>query len=43
MGAMATITLPVTSNADPGRLHSSGTLQLHAVNGNTFNVVIGTA
>jgi hypothetical protein len=28
MGAMATITLPVTSNADPGSLHSAATLQL---------------
>jgi hypothetical protein len=33
MGAMATITLPVTSNADPGSLHSAATLQLHTVNG----------
>jgi uncharacterized membrane protein YphA (DoxX/SURF4 family) len=43
MGAMATITLPVTSNADPGSLHSAATLQLHTVNGNTFNVAIRTA
>jgi thiosulfate dehydrogenase (quinone) len=43
MGAMATITLPVTSNADPGSLHCAATLQLHTVNGNTFNVAIRTA
>jgi hypothetical protein len=40
MGAMATITLPVTSNADPGSLHSAATLQLHTVNGNTLNVAV---
>jgi uncharacterized membrane protein YphA (DoxX/SURF4 family) len=40
MGAMATITLPVTSNADPGSLKSAATLQLHTVNGNTFNVAV---
>jgi thiosulfate dehydrogenase (quinone) len=40
MGAMATITLPVTSNTDPGSLHSAETLQLHTVNGNTFNVAV---
>jgi hypothetical protein len=43
MGAMATITLPVTSNADPGSLHSAAMLQLHTVNGNTFNFAIRTA
>jgi thiosulfate dehydrogenase [quinone] large subunit len=43
MGSMATITLPVTSNADPGSLHSAATLQLHTVNGNTFDVAIRTA
>ena len=40
MGAMATITLPVTSGADTGRLHSAATLQLRTVNGNTFNVAV---
>jgi thiosulfate dehydrogenase (quinone) len=40
MGAMATITLPVTSNVDPGSLHSAATLQLHTVNGNTFDVAV---
>jgi len=40
MGAMATITLPVTSNTDPGSLKSAATLQLHTVNGNTFNVAV---
>jgi hypothetical protein len=42
-GAMATITLPVTSNADRGSLHSAATLQLHTVDGNTFNVAIRTS
>jgi len=40
MGAMATITLPVTSGADIGRLQSAATLQLRTVNGNTFNVAV---
>jgi len=40
MGAMATITLPAASNADTSTLHSAATLQLHTVNGNTFNVAV---
>jgi thiosulfate dehydrogenase [quinone] large subunit len=40
MGAMATITLPVTSNADPGRIQSAATLQLRTVNGSTFDVPV---
>src|SRR6266850_3687205 len=40
MGAMATITLPVASGADIGRLQSAATLQLRTVNGNTFNVAV---
>ena len=40
MGAMATITLPAASNADTSSLHSAATLQLHTVNGNTFNVAV---
>src|SRR5260370_15882507 len=40
MGAMATITLPVTSGADTGSLHGAATLQLRTVNGNTFNVAV---
>jgi thiosulfate dehydrogenase [quinone] large subunit len=40
MGAMATITLPAASGADPGRLHDAATLQLRTVSGNTFNVAV---
>jgi thiosulfate dehydrogenase (quinone) len=40
MGAMATITLPVSSGANAGSLQSAATLQLRTVNGNTFNVVV---
>jgi uncharacterized membrane protein YphA (DoxX/SURF4 family) len=39
-GAMATITLPVTGNADTGSLRNAATLQLRTVNGNTFNVAV---
>jgi thiosulfate dehydrogenase [quinone] large subunit len=42
MGAMATITLPVTSGADTGSLHNAATLQLRTVNGNTFNLTVRT-
>jgi len=42
MGAMATITLPAVSGADTRSLHSAAMLQLRAVNGNTFNVAVGT-
>jgi thiosulfate dehydrogenase [quinone] large subunit len=42
VGAMATITLPATSGADTGSLHSAATLQLRTVNGNIFNVAVRT-
>src|SRR3984893_10578862 len=42
MGAMATITLPATSGAHTGSLHSAATLQLRTVNGNIFNVAVRT-
>jgi thiosulfate dehydrogenase (quinone) len=40
VGAMATITLPVTSGTKNGSLQSAATLQLRTVNGNTFNVAV---
>src|ERR1700737_1757491 len=40
MGAMATITLPVTSGADTGSLHSAATLELRTLNGNIFTVAV---
>src|SRR3984893_7421536 len=42
VGAMATITLPATSGAHTGSLHSAATLQLRTVNGNIFNVAVRT-
>jgi thiosulfate dehydrogenase [quinone] large subunit len=40
VGAMAMITLPVTSNVDTGSLHNAATLQLRTVNGNAFDVAV---
>jgi thiosulfate dehydrogenase (quinone) len=40
VGAMATITLPVTSGTNTGNFQSVATLQLRTVNGNTFDVVV---
>jgi thiosulfate dehydrogenase (quinone) len=40
VGAMATITLPITSGTNTGSLRSAATLQLRTVNGNTFNVAV---
>jgi thiosulfate dehydrogenase [quinone] large subunit len=40
MGAMATVTLPATSGADPGSLRNAATLQLRTVNGHIFNVPV---
>jgi thiosulfate dehydrogenase (quinone) len=40
VGAMATITLPVTSGTNNGSLQNAATLQLRTVNGNTFNVAV---
>jgi hypothetical protein len=40
VGAMATITLPMTSGANTGNFQSAATLQLRTVNGNTFDVVV---
>ena len=39
-GSMATITLPATSAAEIGGVHGAATLELHTVNGNTFNVAV---
>jgi thiosulfate dehydrogenase [quinone] large subunit len=40
MGAVATITLPATGDANLGSLHNAAMLQLRTVNGNTFNVAV---
>jgi thiosulfate dehydrogenase (quinone) len=40
MGAVATITLPVMSEANAASQHNAATLQLRTVNGNTFNVAV---
>ena len=40
VGAMATITLPVTSGTNTGNFQSAATLQLRTVNGNTFDVAV---
>jgi hypothetical protein len=42
MGAMATITLPVTSGTDTGSLRSATTLELRTVNRRIFNVAVRT-
>jgi thiosulfate dehydrogenase [quinone] large subunit len=42
MGAMATVTLPAASGADIRDFHSAARLQLHTVNGNTFDVAVRT-
>jgi thiosulfate dehydrogenase (quinone) len=40
MGAVATITLPATGEANAASLHNAETLELRTVNGNIFNVAV---
>jgi thiosulfate dehydrogenase (quinone) len=40
MGAVATITLPVTDEANIASLHNAATLELRTVNGKVFNVAV---